>query len=240
MDLSPILQSVIPSLLTSQPGGWLLRRSFVDPQVTRFYRHLADPHPVVRFTARNPYRLQVVGRVNQSLSLAGEELLVQNADAAVAAVCAHLGVGLANYTATALRLTQESQLACHLWLVELQTGAHVDPQTMAQGLDHFLIDHHYDYAKTRAAGARSGASFGLGPPCLLLLPSGAFQKWLHQRTQGQIGGQSKVPRLLQDSTVAGQILALLPSIWLDEKLARVEPVVARAVRQLTTPLQKPS
>jgi hypothetical protein len=172
----------------------------------------------VRFTALTPYRVQVTGRIHQSLSLAGEELLLQNTDAALGQVCAGLGVGLVDYTATALKLNDTRENAFHLWLVELAEPAAVTGPEMAAVLDRQLLASHYDYTKMRAAGAFSHVGLGLSAPLVVLLPRGSFLHWLNYRLQGQTGGQSKIPRLSSDPDLASEILAALSADALAQAL----------------------
>ena len=167
----------------------------------------------IRFTARNPYRLKVTGRINQFLNIAGEELLVANVDDALERVRAALGVSLLDYTGVALKLHGEGEGACHLWLVALQdTGGAAGKMTgpsFAAALDRELVQNHFDYAKMRNQGASGQRAFGLGAPIVLLLPPDSFVRWLNHRLGGNTGGQSKAPRLSQDGRMAADVLCML-------------------------------
>jgi hypothetical protein len=165
----------------------------------------------VRFTAKDPYRVIVSGRVQQYLNITGEELLVDTAEVAIQSVCADYNLTLVDYTATALKLEGIRDNARHLWLVEVTDPQGIAPQTFAGVLDRTLIEAHYDYAKSRSSGLRTGESFGLAPPQVVLLPPGTFRRWLHNRLDGRISAQSKVPRLSMDVTVVQELLEMVES-----------------------------
>src|SRR5690606_9204427 len=118
----------------------------------------------VRFTAKDPYRLVVSGRVQQYLNITGEELLVDTTDAAIQSVCVTHNLTLVDYTATAIKLEGMSENARHLWLVEVTDANAVAPLAFAEDLDRTLLETHYDYIKSRSSGLRTGEGFGLAPP----------------------------------------------------------------------------
>lgn len=163
----------------------------------------------VRFTARDPWRLRVTGRVGQSLNIALEELSVENADTAVAATCARLGVQLADYTATGLKPSGPEN-ALHLWLIEPVPDApgDLDPVRFARALDDALCHACRDYAKVRDPGSASGLGFGLDMPVVVVLPPGTVMRWMHRRYGATLSAQSKLPRLAADPMAARELLAL--------------------------------
>ena len=179
----------------------------------------------VRFTSRAPFRLRVAGRVSQFLNVTAEKLQVENADRAMADVCAALGVRLVDYTATALRWTDGRAHAAHLWLVEADGTC--APAEFARRLDDAVGRHCADYPRLRAAGVTSGASFGLDAPLVLLLPRGHVGRWLRQRYGAQLNAQSKLPRLGPEHDVARALLVLLSADELAQATAHL-PAAARA------------
>ncbi len=182
--------------------------------VSGLWRYLIGD--TVRFTATHPYRLQVSGRVSQYLNIAGEELLMDSCDRALQTICTAQDYHLVDYMVVALKLDTIGQNALHLWLVEVADGE-VDPNRFAHSLDAELRAQHYDYAKARAAGNRTGASLGLAAPVVMALPPGSFYRWLARRLGGQISAQSKVPRLTHDLALAVGLLTELPNA--DESVA---------------------
>jgi hypothetical protein len=203
--------------------------ALVISSINGLWRYLIGD--TVRFVDRDPYRLVVSGRVKQYLNIAGEEMLIDTADAAIGRACADLGLSLVDYTVAPLKW--EGGNALHLWLVEVTDPRSCDPNALAEQLDRTLIEIHYDYGKFRSSGARSGQGFGLAAPLVLLLPPGTFLRWLQGRLAGRVGGQSKVPRLSMETTVVREILALLPPHELESMLTDASSPIRSAVHALT-------
>ena len=181
----------------------------VISSVNGLWRYLIGD--TVRFTDVDPYRLVVSGRVSYYLNISGEELLVDSTDAALQAVAAAFDLTVNDYMVVAQKEDGTDDNARHLWLLEVAHPISLDLTALAAALDQFLIDNHYDYAKSRRGGALSGNSFGLSTPQVQLLPTGTFQRWLRRRLDGRIGAQSKVPRLSMDETVVEEVLELRSS-----------------------------
>jgi hypothetical protein len=97
----------------------------------------------------------------------------------------------------------------HLWVIALTDPNVVDGEAFAHALDQALVDSHFDYAKMRNTGIGGQGAFGLDAPIVVLVPPDCFVRWLDDRPDGGAGGQSKVPRLSQDGTVAAQVLRML-------------------------------
>jgi hypothetical protein len=135
---------------------------------------------VVRFVDRAPPRLLVTGRTAYDLSVFGEHL----SGAEIAAALGGLGLGFGEYCVGA---RFEGDAGRHHWFVELEDGP--DPALLAAALDAALSRANADYAAHRDGGQ-------LLPPLLTPLPPGSFAAWM--RSQGKLGGQHKVPRVLAD------------------------------------------
>ncbi|MCK8783881.1 GH3 auxin-responsive promoter family protein [Roseomonas sp. NAR14] len=141
----------------------------------------------VRFVERNPPRLLVTGRTAWYLSAFGEHLSGEEIERAILAACARHGVDAAEYTAGPVF----GALRGH-HLVLLEPTAPADPALaapLAAALDASLSALNDDYAAHRQGGQ-------LDAPALRLLRPGAFAGWM--RSQGKLGGQHKVPRVLAD------------------------------------------
>ncbi|GAA0572396.1 GH3 auxin-responsive promoter family protein [Craurococcus roseus] len=141
----------------------------------------------VRFVDRSPPRLLVTGRTAYGLSAFGEHLTGEEIEAALLGAAAAEGLLVAEYTVGPVF---EGVRGGHRWLVETTTpagpGAAV---SLAESLDLALREANDDYA-----AHRRGAQ--LAPPEVVLLPPGAFAAWM--RSQGKLGGQHKVPRVIAD------------------------------------------
>ncbi|MBX2814667.1 MAG: GH3 auxin-responsive promoter family protein, partial [Saprospiraceae bacterium] len=153
------------------------------------------PGDTVRFTSLAPYRLQITGRTKHHINAFGEELMVADADLALANTCRKLDVKISDYSAAPRCLGQGVGL--HEWAVEFMV-APPDMNAFAKELDKQLQDVNSDYAAKRIG------DLALKPLIAHHLPPGSFQRWLKSR--GKQGAQIKVPRLSNDRTTLREIL----------------------------------
>ncbi len=155
----------------------------------------------VRFTSLAPYRVRVTGRTKHFLNAFGEEVVIENAEAAVAAASRATGAAVRDFTAAPVWFAAGSAASRggHEWVVEFASAA-VPPDVARFGavLDATLCELNSDYAAKRHRG------LALAPPRLRVVPAGTFDAWLAQR--GKLGGQHKVPRLLNTREVLEAVL----------------------------------
>ena len=155
----------------------------------------------VRFTSLVPYRVRITGRTKHFLNAFGEELVIENAEAAVAAASQATGAAVRDFTAAPVWFATDSATSRggHEWLVEF--APHTSSPDLARFgavLDATLCELNSDYA------AKRHRSLALAPPQLRAVPSGTFEAWLAH--QGKLGGQHKVPRLLNSREVLEAVL----------------------------------
>jgi hypothetical protein len=173
------------AVVISTPGG--------------LWRYL--PGDTVRFTSLRPYRIAFAGRTRLFINAFGEELILENAEKAMARACAEWKCTLVDYTAAPSPMDAGS--GCHEWLVEF----HEAPSSLegfTQTLDQHLREVNSDYDSKRLD------DLILAPPRLHEAPAGLFEKWM--RSKGKLGGQNKVPRLWNDRTHLDSLLDLAKSI----------------------------
>ncbi len=158
-----------------------------------------SPGDTVRVECIAPLRISIAGRTNSYINTFGEEVMVWNTDAALAAACALTGAHAANYTAAPV-YTDDRSKGHHQWLVEWDTPPSCGNEAFADILDKELQKVNSDYQ-----AKRSGDIF-LGRIELTEVPAGTFDRWL--ASTGRLGGQRKVPRLFNDRRIADRILEL--------------------------------
>ncbi|MCH5243461.1 MAG: GH3 auxin-responsive promoter family protein [Lentimicrobiaceae bacterium] len=150
----------------------------------------------VVFTSTKPYLFKVNGRTTHFINTFGEELIVDNADHALAAACAETKAEINEYTVAPVFLDADN-CAHHQWLVEFkQHPANI--AAFADILDHKLKELNSDY------DAKRYNNMILKMPEIVSLPEGTFYSWL--KSKGKLGGQHKVPRLSNDRQYADEIL----------------------------------
>jgi hypothetical protein len=142
----------------------------------------------VRFTSLAPYRIRITGRTKHFLNAFGEEVVVENAEAAVAAACRATATTVRDFTAAPIYFAgaTDGSRGGHQWLVEFMNPPR-DAARFAAVLDQTLRQLNSDY------DAKRHRDLALAPPMLTVAPPGQFERWLARR--GKLGGQHKVPRL---------------------------------------------
>lgn len=150
----------------------------------------------VRFTSLYPHRLKVSGRTKHFINAFGEEVIVENAEAAITKACEATGAIIADYTAGPVYMG-EGQHGRHEWVIEFSTP----PDSQArfnQLLDETLRQVNSDY------DAKRYNNMVLIEPLIHAVPRGTFYRWMTQR--GKVGGQHKVPRLANSREYLDDIL----------------------------------
>ena len=152
----------------------------------------------MRFTSTSPYRIQVSGRTRSFINAFGEELIVENAERAIEAAMDATGASVSEYTAGPIYL--DDGAGGHEWLIEFER----EPDELEQfieELDISLRRMNSDY------DAKRRGDLALTRPRVHALPRGTFHAWMKER--GKLGGQHKVPRLMNDRSIIDQLLPTL-------------------------------
>ncbi|HEX2617410.1 MAG TPA: GH3 auxin-responsive promoter family protein, partial [Flavobacteriales bacterium] len=154
------------------------------------------PGDTVRFTSVKPYRIQVSGRTKSFINAFGEELIVENADRGIEAACAATGALVSEYTAGPLYMEHEAR-GGHEWIIEFERmPASID--AFQRVMDDTMRSLNSDY------DAKRRGDMALRAPKLHAVPRGTFLQWM--KDQGKLGGQNKVPRLMNDRALLDQLL----------------------------------
>jgi len=151
----------------------------------------------IEFTSTKPYRIRVAGRTKSFINAFGEELMVDNAEKAIALTCEKLDCRVKDFTAGPIYMDLDSRGA-HQWLIEFEQEP-LNKEEFAGTLDGYLKTLNSDYEAKRTA------DLSLQKPQIHFLPSGTFYNWLKHK--GKLGGQHKVPRLSNDRAILDDILA---------------------------------
>lgn len=151
----------------------------------------------IRFVSTRPYRLRIVGRTRHYINAFGEEVMVENAEAAIRAACEATGGTVRDFTVAPVYLDQ-GRRGAHQWVIEFIEPP-VELVRFTAVLDQELRRLNSDY------DAKREGDLALGPPQIVVVPPGTFHRWLAQK--GRLGGQNKVPRLSNDRTYVEEILA---------------------------------
>lgn len=157
----------------------------------------------VKFTSTYPHRIVITGRTQLCINAFGEELMISNAEQALAKACSACHCTVTDFTVAPefMQLGDNSQTSKgrHKWAVEFGTPPD-NHEKFASTLDYFLTTLNSDYEAKRAGDAT------MHQLRLIALPQGTFLKWMQQR--GKVGGQNKVPRLYKDSRYIDELVHL--------------------------------
>ena len=153
----------------------------------------------VRFTQRDPYKFLITGRTKAFINAFGEELMVSNADEALALTCQATGARVADYTAAPTFL-DGNRKAHHSWIIEFSTPP-ASVQDFAEQLDVNLQRVNSDYEAKRYKG------IFLDRLELTAARPGLFTDWLRVK-KGKLGGQIKIPRLSNSRQYLEELLEM--------------------------------
>jgi len=154
----------------------------------------------VKFTSTLPYRFRISGRTKHFINAFGEEVIVENAEAAVQFAAEETSATISNFTAAPIYFEGSGSNGAHEWIVEfLKAPESLDDFTRL--LDQKLREINSDY------DAKRYKDIALKMPIVHQGQQGLFESWL--RRKGKLGGQHKVPRLSNSREFLEEILAMM-------------------------------
>lgn len=153
----------------------------------------------VKFTSKAPYRIKISGRTKHFINAFGEEVIIENAEAAVTRACDVTGGVISNFTAAPIYL-EKNKRGGHEWILEFHTPPR-DLGEFGHILDESLRQINSDY------DAKRSHDLALVAPRIHSVPEGTFYEWMKKR--GKLGGQNKVPRLSNSREFVDDILSTM-------------------------------
>lgn len=158
--------------------------------------HIGD---TIKFTSKYPYRIKISGRTKHFINTFGEEVIVENAEAAITKACEQTGAVIDNFTAAPVYL-EEGRKGAHEWIIEFKVPPH-DIDEFSRILDDTLREVNSDY------DAKRSHNLALIAPKVHSVLEGTFYNWMKRR--GKLGGQNKVPRLANSREYVDDILNMM-------------------------------
>ncbi|HYG00848.1 MAG TPA: GH3 auxin-responsive promoter family protein [Chryseosolibacter sp.] len=153
----------------------------------------------VKFTSIAPYRIKISGRTKHFINAFGEEVIIENAEAAITKACRETNSIIDNFTAAPVFL-EKGQRGGHEWIIEFKQK----PESIEKFqyiLDQALRSVNSDY------DAKRNHDLALVAPKINVVEEGTFYNWMKQR--GKLGGQNKVPRLFNTREYVDDILKMI-------------------------------
>lgn len=154
----------------------------------------------IKFTSLAPYRIRISGRTRHFINAFGEELIIENAEQALAIACEKTNAIVKEYTAAPIFFT-ETKNGAHEWLIEFEKEPS-DLNVFSDFFDNALKAINSDYE------AKRYHNMLLQEPLIKSVPLFTFYHWL--KSKNKLGGQNKVPRLSNDRKYIDELYALNP------------------------------
>jgi hypothetical protein len=152
----------------------------------------------IRFTSTNPYRIRVTGRTKHHINAFGEELIIENAEAALRKATKLTKSEIKDYTAAPIFMNG-TEKGAHEWIIEFKKPPE-DFKTFTELLDKALQEVNSDYEAKRQHNTT------LKAPTVHQARSNLFYDWLKEKDK--LGGQHKVPRLSNCRDYLEELLSL--------------------------------
>ncbi len=155
----------------------------------------------IKFYSINPYRIKISGRTKHFINAFGEELIIENADKAIAEACKEHNVSFYNYTAGPVYISGNKK-GRHEWLVEFIK--------MPDNIEGFICSLDNELKKLNSDyEAKRYKNIVLDIPDIKCLDEGTFDKWLKKKKK--LGGQNKIPRLSNNREYLDDLLKIISS-----------------------------
>jgi hypothetical protein len=156
----------------------------------------------IRFTSKTPFRFKITGRTKSFINAFGEELVVENAEQAVANACLKTNALVNNYTAAPVYMDGKNK-GRHEWLIEFK-----NPPENLEAFTH-ILDGELKSLNSDYEAKRSG-DLSVDMPVVNVAKSGLFENWL--KSKGKLGGQHKIPRLSNNREFLEELSKLNESV----------------------------
>lgn len=153
----------------------------------------------IQFTSLTPPRIKVTGRIKHFISAFGEHVIGNEVEAALQEAAQSIQLEVIEFTVAPQVNPPDAKLPYHEWFIATDAPP-ANLATFAKGLDEALQKRNV-YYKDLISGQI------LRPAVVRFVAPDAFQQYM--KSIGKLGGQNKVPRLMNDRSVAD---ALFPHI----------------------------
>ncbi|RMA56663.1 GH3 auxin-responsive promoter family protein [Ulvibacter antarcticus] len=152
----------------------------------------------IRFTSTSPYRIKVTGRTKHHINVFGEELIIENAEAALKKASQLTESEIVDYTAAPIFMSGKDKGA-HEWIIEFKKPPN-DLSNFSKLFDEALQHVNSDYE------AKRFNNMTLNAPKIHCARERLFYDWLKEKDK--LGGQHKVPRLSNSRDFIEELLIL--------------------------------
>lgn len=152
----------------------------------------------IRFTSTMPHRIKVTGRTKHHINVFGEELIIENAEAALKSVSRQTQSEIVDYTVAPIFM-EGREKGAHEWIIEFKKPP-ADVSNFTDLLDKALQNVNSDYEAKRLN------DITLKAPMIHCAREKLFYDWL--KMKNKLGGQHKIPRLSNTRDYLEELLHL--------------------------------
>jgi hypothetical protein len=153
----------------------------------------------ITFTSLFPHKFRITGRTKHFINTFGEEVIIENAEKALATASSKTGALVTDYTAGPHYMSTTDK-GHHEWIIEFEKEPE-DMELFVDILDNSLKELNSDYE------AKRYKDLTLTKPDVIIAPKGTFYRWLQKKNK--LGGQNKVPRLSNDRQYLDELLEFM-------------------------------
>jgi hypothetical protein len=152
----------------------------------------------IKFTSIAPFRIKVTGRTKHFINVFGEELMIENTDAAISKTCTTTNSEIVDYTVAPIFM-EGKQKGSHEWMIEFKTAP--------ENLDAFadLLDYNIQQVNSDYEAKRTN-NMTLNRLTLHQAKPNLFYIWL--KNNDKLGGQNKIPRLSNERNYLEELLII--------------------------------
>lgn len=154
---------------------------------------------VLTFTSTDPFRFRITGRTQEYINAFGEDLLLSNVVNALMKTNQKAGCRISEYTVAPQYIRLHDKGKIQFVIEFLQAPDNLDDFTCE--LDLQLQIENSNYAQKR------NNNLALTSLEVISAPAGTFYQWM--KSKGKLGGQHKVPRLVNGREMIEEILVLI-------------------------------
>jgi hypothetical protein len=152
---------------------------------------------VIEFISIFPFRIKIVGRTKSCINTFGEELMVHNTDTAISKSCKKYNCTITDYMVAPIFIDNKS--GGHQWFIEFAKKP-LELNLFMKEIDHQIKNLNSDYDSKR------NNNLILKFPELIIIENSEFYLWLKENNR--LGGQNKIPRLIENREIAERILSI--------------------------------
>ena len=156
----------------------------------------------VSFSSVDPPRLKVTGRVKHFISAFGEHVIGKEIDQSMTEACRSTGAVAAEFTVAPQVNPDDDGPPYHEWFIEFSTPPG-DLEAFRQALDKALVDQNIYYQDLIEGGI-------LRQLKVTEVVRNGFHRVMER--DGKLGGQNKIPRLMNDRTFVQKLDDFIQSV----------------------------